>query len=332
MRVLVTGGAGYIGSHTAKALARAGHEPVVFDNLAHGHREAVRWGPLIEGDLSDRRTLAEAFRHHKITAVMHFAALIAVGESVADPRAYYWNNVVGTLHLLDAMLDAGVKQIVFSSSAAVYGNPRENSIPENHPQRPINPYGETKRAMEAALKGYGDAYDIQWVALRYFNAAGADLEGDLGERHHPETHIIPLVIEAAMGAGPPIEVFGTDYPTPDGTAIRDYIHVADLAEAHVRALEYLGTGGKSVALNLGTGRGHSVREVITAVENISGKTVPARNAPRRPGDPPVLVADPALAGRTLDWKPRHSDLETIIQSAWKWHARGAGSGTGAPGG
>jgi UDP-arabinose 4-epimerase len=321
MRVLVTGGAGYIGSQTAKALALAGHEPVVYDNLSSGHRWAVKWGASVEGDLADTHLLATTLRAHRIEAVLHFAASIQVSESVENPRKYFWNNVVNTLRLLDAALDEGVQAIVFSSSAAVYGNPERVPIPEDHPTRPASPYGETKLMMERALEAYGAAYGLRWVALRYFNAAGADLDGELGEEHHPESHLIPLVIQAALGRRPHVEVFGTDYPTPDGTAIRDYIHIVDLADSHVRALEYLARGGESVVLNLGTGTGHSVREVIAAVGRMCDGKVPFRDAPRRAGDPPILVADPARARQVLNWKPQHPDLDDIVQSAWKWHKK-----------
>jgi UDP-glucose-4-epimerase GalE len=322
MRVLVTGGAGYIGSHTAKALAQAGHEPLVLDNLSAGHPWAVKWGPLFEWDLADAARLPQLLEKERVDAVLHFAASLLVGESVELPRKYYWNNVVNTLHLLDAMLEAGVKRIVFSSSAATYGNPIQVPIPEDHPKEPVNPYGETKLAMERALQWYGNAYGIKWVALRYFNAAGADPDGEIGEVHDPEAHIIPLTIKAALGERSHVEIYGTDYPTPDGTAIRDYIHVTDLGDAHVRALNYLADGGPSRPLNLGTGHGYSVREVINAVGKISPKPVPFREGPRRAGDPPVLVADASNAGKVLGWKPQHSELETIIQNAWDWHTKG----------
>lgn len=325
MRVLVTGGAGYIGSHTAKALARAGHEPVVIDNLSFGHRWAVKWGPFFEQDLADAESLLRVIRDQRVEAVMHFAASLLVGESVREPRKYFWNNVVNTLRLLDAMLEAGVKRIVFSSSAATYGDPQKIPIPEEHSTRPVNPYGDTKLMMERALEWYGNAYGLGWIALRYFNAAGADPEGELGEGHDPETHLIPLIIQAALGQRPCVEIYGTDYPTPDGTAIRDYIHVTDLAQAHVLALEYLLRGGPSRALNLGTGSGHSVREVIHAVGKISPQPVPVREGPRRAGDPAVLVADASQAGKTLSWTPRNSGLEPIVQSAWNWHAPGKGA-------
>lgn len=320
MRVFVTGGAGYIGSQTAKALAQAGHEPIVFDNFSSGHRWAAKWGPVVEGDLENADLVRKTLRETRAEAVIHFSASIAVGESVANPRRYFWNNVVNSLRLLDAMLAVDLKPIVFSSSAAVYGDPESNPIPEEHPNLPVNPYGETKLLIERALKWYGAAYGIKWAALRYFNAAGADPDGELGEDHHPETHLIPLIIQAALGRRETVDVFGTDYPTPDGTAIRDYIHVSDLAEAHIRALQYLLGGGESVALNLGTGKGHSVREVITTVERVSGKRVPARNAPRRAGDSPTLVARAEKAVKVLAWRPRLSDLESVVRTAWEWHS------------
>ncbi len=320
MRVLVTGGAGYIGSQTAKALAQAGHKIVVLDDLSTGHRSAVKWGPLIEGDLGNKKLVDRVFRKHRIEGVLHFAASLLVGESMTNPQKYFWNNVVGTLVLLDTMKARGVKHIVFSSSAATYGNPEKTPIPEDHPKRPMNPYGESKLCMERAIQWYGAAYGLRGVALRYFNAAGADLDGELGEEHDPETHLVPLVVQAALGQRPEVEIYGTDYPTPDGTAIRDFIHVTDLADAHVRALDYLVGGGESTEFNLGTGQGHSVREVVNSVGKISIGPVPFRDAPRRAGDPAVLVADPSKAQRVLGWQPRYSDLDTIIQSAWKWHA------------
>ncbi len=321
MRVLVTGGAGYIGSHTAKALAAAGHEVVVLDNFSGGHKWAIKWGPCVEGDLADTALVAKALKTYGIDSIIHFAASIQVGESVRDPKKYFWNNVVGTFRLLDAMLEAGVANIVFSSSAAVYGDPVKVPIPEDHPTKPVNPYGETKLMMESALRWYSAAYGLHWCALRYFNAAGADPDGELGEDHDPESHLIPLVIRAAMGRIPHVEVFGTDYPSSDGTAIRDYIHVVDLADAHVRALEHLARGGESMALNLGTGHGHTVREVIAAVERVAGKPVPARNAPRRAGDPPALVADPTKAMSLFKWKPKLSGIDQIVEHAWRWHSR-----------
>jgi UDP-arabinose 4-epimerase len=317
--VLVTGGAGYIGSHACKALARAGYRPVVFDNLSRGHRAAVRWGPLVEGNLTERDKLAAALDQYRVSAVMHFAAYAYVGESVADPALYYANNFGGSMALLEAMREAGVDKIVFSSTCATYGTPAEVPIRETAPQLPVNPYGETKLAIERALHWYGEAYGLRSMSLRYFNAAGADPEGEIGERHEPETHLVPLVLEAALGERQQIDIYGTDYPTPDGTAIRDYIHVQDLAEAHLRALEHLGAGRQSVALNLGTGRGCSVREVIRAAEAVIGKPIPSRVTARRPGDPPVLVADPGLAAKLLGWRAQVSDLATIVRTALAWH-------------
>jgi UDP-glucose-4-epimerase GalE len=279
----------------------------------------VRWGPLIEGDLAGRDKLTAALRHYGVAYVMHFAAFAYVGESVTDPALYYANNLGGTLSLLEAMREAGVDKIVFSSTCATYGIPSEVPIRENSPQLPVNPYGETKLAIERALHWYGKAYGLRSVSLRYFNAAGADPEGEIGERHEPETHLVPLVLEAALGQRQQVDIYGTDYQTPDGTAIRDYIHVQDLAEAHLRALEHLGAGRHSVALNLGTGRGRSVREVIRAVESVSGKAVPCREAARRPGDPPILVADPSFAAELLGWRARISDLDTIVRTALVWH-------------
>ena len=320
MQILVSGGAGYIGSHTAKALAQAGFEPVVLDNLCHGHHSAVRWGSLVEIDLSDREALHKLFKGYRIAAVIHFAAFIAVGESLQAPAEYFRNNVVNTLNLLDAMREGGVGRIVFSSTAAVYGNPLQTPISEDHPTLPVNPYGESKLMVERLLGWYGKAYGLAWTALRYFNAAGADAEGEAGELHHPETHLIPLAIAAAHGDLPDLSVFGADYETADGTAVRDYIHVTDLAAAHVKALERLMRDGNSGAMNLGTGQGHSVREVISAVERAVGRPVPVRDCPRRDGDPPVLVANPSRARRELNWEPQHSTLDNIVQTAWAWYA------------
>jgi UDP-glucose-4-epimerase GalE len=319
--VLVTGGAGYIGSHAAKALARAGYVPVVLDNLVHGHRAAVRWGALVEGDVGDPALVAETLRRFDIAAVMHFAAFAYVGESMTRPERYFRNNVVSSLALLDAMREAGVRRIVFSSSCATYGMPESVPIREEMAQRPVNPYGESKLMVERMLHWEGLAHGLQHVSLRYFNAAGADAEGEIGECHEPETHLIPLILDAAQGRRAGIEIFGTDYPTPDGSAIRDYIHVGDLAEAHVLALGHLERGGASLALNLATGRGHSVREVIAAAERITGRRVPRREAARRPGDPPALVADATRARTVLGWTPRQSDLDTILATAWAWHQR-----------
>src|SRR5271157_2610426 len=301
MRVLITGGAGYIGSHAAKEVARRGHTVVVLDNLSTGHRWAAKSGPFIEGDVGDTSLVQDTLSCYGIDLVMHFAAHAYVGESMANPRKYFRNNVVNALALFDAMLQAGVRRVVFSSTCATYGVPESVPITEGAPQHPINPYGESKLFVEKMLAWYGKAYGLKSVALRYFNAAGADPEGELGEAHDPETHLIPLIIQAALGRRPFVEIYGTDYPTPDGTAIRDYIHVTDLAAAHVRALEYLADGGESRALNLGTGQGYSVREVINAVGKISPHPVPFREGPRRAGDPPVLVADARHAGEALGW-------------------------------
>jgi UDP-glucose-4-epimerase GalE len=317
--ILVTGGAGYIGSHTCKALHNAGYTPVTFDSLVYGHREAVKWGPFIEGDLSDKVLLKKTLADHDIEAVIHFAAYAYVGESMEQPQKYFTNNVVNTLSLLDVMHDAGVGHIVFSSTCATYGLPERVPIDESHPQQPVNPYGESKLFIERALKWYDVAYAMKSVALRYFNAAGADADREIGEDHEPETHLIPLVIQAALRQREQVSIFGTDYPTTDGTAIRDYIHVTDLGDAHVRALEYLLGRGESVALNLGTGRGYSVRDVITSVENMSGRVVPVINAPRRAGDPAELVADAAAARHILGWEPRHSSLDNITKTALEWH-------------
>ncbi len=317
--VLVTGGAGYIGSHTCKVLAAHGFTPVTLDNLVYGHRDAVRWGPFVEGDIADADRVRSTLREHRIESMVHFAAFAYVGESVQRPEKYFQNNVVNTLHLLQAALEAGVRHVVFSSTCAVYGLPEVIPIREDQALRPVNPYGESKLFVERALHWLGTAHGLRWAALRYFNAAGADPDGELGERHDPETHLIPLVMQAALGEREHVDIYGTDYPTPDGTAIRDYIHVTDLAEAHVRALEHLLNDGDSVALNLGTGRGSSVRDVIAAVERCADRPVPARETARRAGDPPILVADPSEARSVLEWTPRLSRLEQIVETAWSWH-------------
>jgi UDP-glucose-4-epimerase GalE len=322
LSVLIVGGAGYIGSQTAKLVAQAGMQPVVLDNLVYGHEWAVKWGPLVKGDLSDPVLVDRVLREHDVTSVIHFAAYAYVGESVSNPRKYFRNNVVNTLNLLDAMVDRGVRDIVFSSTCATYGEPTHVPISEDHPQRPVNPYGESKLAVEKMLHWYHGAYGIRFAALRYFNAAGADPEGELGEEHDPETHLIPLAIKAALGKAPELSIFGTDYPTPDGTAVRDYIHVADLADAHISALQHLAKGSDALRLNLGTGRGQSVREVIAAVEKVSGRKVPGREVGRRAGDPPELVADPRRAREVLGWQPKYDDIETIVEHAYRWHSRG----------
>lgn len=320
--ILVTGGAGYIGSHTCKALHAAGDRPIVFDSLVHGHPEAVKWGALVEADLADASRLAQTIREHEISAVIHFAGFTDVGESMTAPGKYFRNNFTNTNALLDAMVASRIEHIVFSSTAAVYGLPQNVPIVEDHPLKPINPYGESKLCAERALEWYARAHQLKAISLRYFNAAGADADGEIGEDHDPETHLIPLVIAAALGRRASVNVYGTDYPTHDGTAVRDYIHVIDLAEAHVQALNYLREGGKSIALNLGAGRGHSVREVIAAIERVAGCAVSANNAARREGDPAVLVADASRARQRLNWVPRHSSLQTIVETAWRWHSRG----------
>jgi UDP-glucose-4-epimerase GalE len=318
--VLVTGGAGYIGSHGAKALSRAGYRVVTYDNLVAGHRAAVRYGPLVEGDIADLGAVRTALRQHEIFAVMHFAAFLDVGESVREPGRYYRNNVIGALTVLEAMAAESVKYFVLSSTCAIYGEPRETPITETHPQQPINSYGETKLAVERALPHFCRAHGMQWVALRYFNAAGADPDGEIGENHDPEFHLIPRALDAATG-GPALQLFGDDYPTPDGTCLRDYIHVSDLADAHVRALNVMVETGTSGAYNLGTGEPHSVREVIDAVERVTGRRVHWTLAPRRPGDPAVLYAATKKAQAELAFAPRFTDLESMVRTAWAWHER-----------
>lgn len=320
-RVLVTGGAGYIGSHTCKALAQAGYLPVTIDNFVYGHDWAVKWGPLETGDIGDPEFVERVIRQNRIEAVVHFAAYAYVGESMSEPATYFRNNVINSLCLLETMQSCGVRNIVFSSTCATYGLPEEVPIGEEHPQRPVNPYGESKLFLERTLNWYDTAYQLRSVVLRYFNAAGADPDGEIGEDHDPEMHLSPLAIAAALGQGPELRVFGNDYPTPDGTAVRDYVHVTDLASAHVKALDYLLRGGTSTALNLGTGTGRSVREVIAAVERASGRRVPVREAPRRPGDPPLLIAAPGQAREVLGWAPRMSDIDSIVTTALHWHSR-----------
>jgi UDP-arabinose 4-epimerase len=319
--VIVTGGAGYVGSHTAKALTQAGYTPVTVDNLGRGFAHAVKWGPLEQGDILDRAFLDAVIARHKPEAVLHFAAFAYVGESVTDPGLYYRNNVVGSLTLLEAMRDAGIPRIVFSSTCATYGTPVRLPLVEDHPQAPINPYGTSKLMVERLLDDFGAAHGIRAAALRYFNACGADPEGELGENHDPETHLIPLAIDAALGRGPKLKIFGTDYATPDGTCIRDYIHVTDLAAAHVAALRYLEAGGASMACNLGTGAGFSVRAILREVERVAGRPVPADEGPRRAGDPPELVADPTRARSLLHWTPRCSAIGDVIQTAYAWAQR-----------
>lgn len=317
--ILVTGGAGYIGSHVCKNLSAAGMIPVTLDNLSQGRPDAVRWGPLLQADLRDPLAVRSAFERWPIAAVMHFAGAIEVGRSARDPGTFYQQNVTGSLNLLGAMVASGVTALVFSSTAAVYGLPGQPLIGENHPLRPINPYGDTKLAIERALPWFGAAHGLRHVVLRYFNACGADADGDLGECHEPETHLVPLTIGAALGTRPPLTVFGDDYDTPDGTAIRDYVHVSDLAAAHVLAVRRLLDGGESLTANLGTGSGVSVRQVLKAVESAAGVPVPHRFGPRRVGDPSILVANPALATASLGWRPVHSSFANIVETALRWH-------------
>ncbi|MBI5014312.1 MAG: UDP-glucose 4-epimerase GalE [Deltaproteobacteria bacterium] len=316
--VLVAGGAGYIGSHAAKLLHQRGFHPVVVDNLVCGHRSAARWGTFVEADLADRDQIQAVLLEHRIRAVMHFAAHAYVGESVRDPAKYYRNNVANTLSLLEAMQAVESDLFLFSSSCATYGEPREVPIAEDHPQSPINPYGRTKLVVEGMLRDFETAYGMRHVSLRYFNAAGADPDGELGEDHDPETHLIPLVLEVARGARPHIAVFGTDYPTPDGTCVRDYIHVSDLAEAHVLALEHLLAGGESRSYNLGNGAGYSVRQVIEGARRLTGHPIPALEARRRWGDPATLVGSSEKIRRELGWTPQLPGLDTILETAWRW--------------
>lgn len=318
---MVTGGAGYIGSHACKALAQAGYLPIAFDNLVFGHEWAVKWGPLERGDILDHARLDQVFRTYRPRAVMHFAAFAYVGESVRDPAKYYRNNVMGSLTLLDTMRKHGVEQIIFSSTCATYGIPAAVPIGDSHPQIPINPYGTSKLTVERMLADFDTAYGLRSVSLRYFNAAGADPHGEIGEDHDPETHLIPLVLEAASGRRPSVTVFGTDYETPDGTCIRDYIHVSDLADAHVLALNALQSGFNSTGLNLGTGCGFSVLEVIQAARDVTGRQISMVVGPRRPGDPPTLIADPTRAQRELGWKPRYDKLRPMIATSWDWMLR-----------
>jgi UDP-glucose-4-epimerase GalE len=318
MRILVTGGAGYIGSHAVRHFLERGHDVWVYDNLSMGHRAAVPADRLIVGDLADLPHLDHEVMIRRIEAVVHFAAWTYVGESVRDPGKYYQNNLVNALGLMECLRRNRVSRFVFSSTAATYGLPEHVPIVEDEPQRPINPYGNSKLAVERALADYATAYGWSYAALRYFNASGASPEGTLGEDHDPETHLIPLVIQTVLGQRPHVEVFGTDYPTPDGTCIRDYIHVDDLASAHLLALEHL-TPGVGLHYNLGIGRGYSVREVIRAVEEVTGQKVPVKDAPRRAGDPATLVASSEKIQRELGWKPQYTDLRSIVETAWKWH-------------
>jgi UDP-glucose 4-epimerase len=318
VKLLVVGGAGYVGSQVARQLARAGHEVWVFDNLSQGHRAAVAGDTLIVGELADSRLLQQTLVKLRIDAVLHFAALALVGESMVDPARYWINNVSGTLSLLEAMRAAGVSRIVFSSTTATYGVPKRVPIVETTPQLPINPYGLTKLVIEQALGDYARAYGFAYAALRYFNAAGADPEGSIGEDHDPETHLIPLVLQIPLGQRDEIVIFGDDYPTPDGTCVRDYVHVVDLAQAHLAALDRL-RPGRGLVLNLGTGRGYSVREVIDACRRVTGHAIPVRVGSRRPGDPPELVAESHKAHDLLGWRPQYVEIEAIVETAWRWH-------------
>ncbi|HZL87157.1 MAG TPA: UDP-glucose 4-epimerase GalE [Pirellulaceae bacterium] len=318
MNILVTGGAGYVGSHAVRLLASRGHEVWIYDNLSRGHRAAAPAGRLITGDLADQTHILRVLQTNGIEAVMHFAALALVGESVTDPALYYGNNVVGSYQLLEAIRKAGVQRLVFSSTTATYGTPEKMPIAETTTQAPINPYGFSKLAVERMLDDYAEAYGLSFAALRYFNAAGASADGSIGEDHTPESHLIPIVLQVALGQRASIAIFGDDYPTPDGTCIRDYVHVEDLADAHLLALERLGPG-RRLKLNLGTGKGYSVREVIDACRRITGNSIPAVVGPRRPGDPPELVADSSLARQTLGWTPKYNTIESIVETAWRWH-------------
>lgn len=319
--ILVVGGAGYIGSHINKRLYQKGYETVVFDNLVYGHREAVRWGILETGDLSDTERLEEIFEKYNIDMVFHFAAYAYVGESVTEPSKYYNNNVANTLHLLDTMVKYHVKTIVFSSTCATYGIPADMPVTEDMEQKPINPYGASKLMIERILSDYHKAYGLNYCCLRYFNAAGADPEGEIGESHNPETHLIPLILAAAAGDREAVKVFGTDYPTRDGSCIRDYIHVTDLADAHLLAMDYLQRGGESLCMNLGNCKGNSVLEVIEAAREITQREIPVVLDKRRPGDPPVLVGSAEKARKILGWEPEYGDIKVILRDAWNWYCQ-----------
>ncbi|PWL71983.1 MAG: UDP-glucose 4-epimerase GalE [Clostridiales bacterium] len=321
MAILICGGAGYIGSNINKLLSQKGYNTIVFDNLVYGHRELAKWGRLIEGDLSDTQAIDRVFEENKIDAVFHFAAYAYVGESVHEPAKYYHNNVTCTLNLLEAMRKHGCEKIIFSSTCATYGIPETVPITEDMPQNPINPYGATKLMVERIFKDYAAAYGLKFAVLRYFNAAGADPEGEIGEWHQPETHLIPLVLDAAAGVRESIQVFGTDYPTPDGTCVRDYIHVYDLATAHLLALEHLNRGGQSDFFNLGNAKGTSVLEVIDAVKAVTGKDFRVDYSPRRAGDPPMLVGSSEKAASVLGWEPKYADIESIVSHAWNWYQK-----------
>lgn len=319
--ILVTGGAGYVGSHVCKLLAAKGFSPVAVDCLSRGHEWAVKWGPLERVDLTDEAHLKEVIRQHRPIGVMHLADLCDVGESVKDPVKYYHNNLVGSINLVKGMLNQGTGSIIFSSSCAIYGMSGKIPISETEAKVPITPYGMSKLVVEHMLRDFASAYGIGYVCLRYFNAAGADPEGEIGECHQPESHVIPLAIKTALGKQAYFKVFGTDYETPDGTAVRDYVHVSDLASAHVLALQYLLEGGQSVALNLGTGQGHSVKQIVSVVEQVSGRVVVVKEKPRRAGDPSILVANASKAFKVLNWTPKHDSLDDIVATALNWHRK-----------
>ena len=319
--ILIAGGAGYIGSHANKILNKRGYETVVYDNLSLGHREFVKWGNFVLGDLADKDKLRLCFQTYPIEAVMHYCAFCSVGESVTHPAEYYRNNVVNTLNLLDVMVEYRVKYFIFSSTCSTYGNPLQIPLTEDHPQQPINPYGKSKLMVEQILKDYDNAYGIRHVCLRYFNAAGADPEGEIGEWHEPEGHLIPLLLQVAAGQREHVQIYGTDYETPDGTCIRDYIHINDLAAAHLLALEYLQSGAPSDAFNLGNGNGFSVKEVIHEAKLVSGKSIKVVEAERRPGDPPILVGSSDKARQILNWQPEYPDINEIIKTAWRWQSK-----------
>lgn len=320
MNVLVAGGAGYIGSHVCKLLSKQGYNVIIYDNLSHGYEFLAKYGKFVLGDIGDRKHLELTLKNYKIDVVMHFCAYIEVSESIQNPRKYYHNNLYNALNLLDTMLDVGVNKIIFSSTAAVYGIPENIPIDEEEAKNPINTYGRTKWMVEQALKDYSDAHGLKYVAFRYFNAAGADPDGELGEAHEPETHLIPLILDAALGVRKSIKIFGTDYPTPDGTCIRDYIHVNDLATAHIKGIEFLFQGNNSDYFNLGNGTGFSVREIIDTVKKVTKTNFPVEEVERRPGDPPILIAKSDKAKKILNWTPEYG-IEDIIKHAWNWHRK-----------
>ncbi|MBC7118209.1 MAG: UDP-glucose 4-epimerase GalE [Methanobacteriaceae archaeon] len=318
--IFIVGGAGYIGSHVNKFLSKKGYKTLILDNLSKGHEEFVKWGEFIKGDLKDKRLLDKIFKEYNITTVMHFAALTDVRESIKDPGSYYRNNVKNTLNLLDAMQKNNINRFIFSSTCAVYGDPIETPITEDHPCNPISPYGRSKLMIEKILEDYSNAYDFNYVSLRYFNAAGADPQTEIGEWHEPETHLIPIILDVAIGKRENVQIFGTDYPTPDGTCIRDYIHVMDLADAHYKALKLL-EEDKSEIFNLGNGDGFSVKEIIETCREVTGEEIPTIESDRRPGDPPILIGSSKKAKRILRWEPEFSDIKDIIETAWEWHQK-----------